>query len=88
MQGRRKRVRSSEGSDIYSINDIPSDTSSWSREHLTALKIHYSNGAIETASLDEKYEMLLLNSWEKNQFEYVSDDQMKTLDKSIASPLS
>ena len=69
MQERRKRVRinykDSEGSDVYSIiDDIPSDTS---REHLTALKIHYSNGAIETASLDEKYEMLLLNSWEKNQ---------------------
>ena len=95
MQERRKRVRinykdiSSEGSDVYSIiddiNDIPSDTSSWSREHLTALKIHYSNGAIETASLDEQYEMLLLNSWEKNQFEYASDEQIKTLDKSIAS---
>ena len=45
MQERRKRVRinykdrSGEGSDVYSIkqiNDIPSDTSSWSREHLTA----------------------------------------------------
>ena|ERR1700744_3610085 len=87
MQERRKRVRinykDSEGSDVYSIiDDIPSDTS---REHLTALKIHYSNGAIETASLDEKYEMLLLNSWEKNQFEYASDEQIKTLDKSIAS---
>ena len=75
MQERRKRVRinykdiSSEGSDIYSIiddiNDIPSDTSSWGREHLTALKIHYSNGGIETTALNEKYEMLLLNSWKR-----------------------
>ena len=75
MQERRKRVRinykdiSSEGSDVYSIiddiNDRPSGTSSWSREHLTALKIHYSNGDIETAALNEKYEMLLLNSWER-----------------------
>jgi hypothetical protein len=29
--------------------------------------------------------MLLLNSWERNQFEYASDEQIKTLDKSIAS---
>jgi hypothetical protein len=83
MQERVRKDISSEGSDVIDdINDIPSDTSSWSREHLTALKIHYSNGGIETAALNEKYKMLLLNSWEKNKFEYASDEQIKTLDKS------
>lgn len=91
MESKRKRARinykyiSSEGSDAYGIiDDIPSDTSSWGREHLVALKIHYNNQrqSAEIAPLDEK---LLLDSWEKPHFEYATNEQIKEFDKSVAS---
>jgi hypothetical protein len=97
MEAKRKRARinykdiSSEGSDAYGIiddiNDIPSDTSSWGREHLAALKIYYNNQyqSAETAPLDDKYEKLLLESWTKPHFEYATNEQIQAFDKSVAS---
>ncbi|KAI8576784.1 hypothetical protein K450DRAFT_274365 [Umbelopsis ramanniana AG] len=97
MEWKRKRAKknykdvSSEGSDVYGIiddiNDIPSDTSSWGREHLVALKIHYNNQlrSAEIAPLHGKYEKLLLDSWEKPHFEYATNEQIKGFDKSVAS---
>ena len=95
-QRRRKQVRYKDPSsgesdpyaDIRDIADIPSDTSSWNREHLVALRIRYRNAnnadeIIRPADLDDKYKTLLLDTWDKKKFTDPGD--IRTLDKSVAS---